>query len=266
MSTHIQQAIEIIHRTQDGNDLSPEHLRLTEAVVNFGLSGLTPSGQDAWKALYEEVSTGQYKKPWLAGVENLTQDTEGYVYWRGTRVEHYSHTDMRKMHAAAERLGQICRYAEANNIPVVDWPSLGPIYDKLRFCEGHSIPRKYVFWSVGRERCNFQVATCDHIEVASADLEKAERTEALRSEWGISTWGMRSALIASAEDFDGVLSTMSGDMQWIRSAHQIPLGRQHQLTEWLTATLDRETFWPESASSELFLSTPASASEEGPMP
>lgn len=58
----------------------------------------------------------------LHGIEELTKDGEGYVYWRGVHVEHYSFGwsedgQARKAESAAH-LAACCRHIEALGIPV----------------------------------------------------------------------------------------------------------------------------------------------------
>ena len=81
--------IEILEKTNDGNDLSPLHLKLVELTANDFLS---EAGEIALYELYANVKKG-YVKPWFLGVEHMTQDHEGFVYWKGIQVEHYSHMD-----------------------------------------------------------------------------------------------------------------------------------------------------------------------------
>jgi hypothetical protein len=88
--TYCEKSIEILQRTRDGNDLAPVHLKLVEIAVNDGLS---EQGEVAFEELYQSVSSG-YKKPWHCGVEHVTKDHEGYIYWRDTRLEHFSHRSM----------------------------------------------------------------------------------------------------------------------------------------------------------------------------
>lgn len=85
---NIDKALFIIQKTNDGDDLSPEHLKLTEMAVNGRLNDI---GQKVFDELYENVKQG-YKKPWFHGLEYLTIDNEGYVYWKGVHVEHYTNT------------------------------------------------------------------------------------------------------------------------------------------------------------------------------
>jgi hypothetical protein len=80
-------AIAIIHNTQDGNLLSPSHLKLTEMAVN---GHLNDKGIVEFNKLYAEVISGEYKQPFLHGVEHMAQDHEGYILFKGKAVEHYS--------------------------------------------------------------------------------------------------------------------------------------------------------------------------------
>lgn len=86
----IDKALEIIRNTNDGEDLSPWDLKLVEMEVN---GFLNEAGEQKFTELYLHVLQG-YVKPWLAGVENLTIDHTGYVYWKGQQVEHYSYGSM----------------------------------------------------------------------------------------------------------------------------------------------------------------------------
>ena len=112
----IDMAIEIIQSTHDGDDLAPEHLSLVQSAVN---DWLTAEGKLAFEQLYESVKKG-YVKPWFHGIENLTRDHEGYVYWKGQRVEHYSPSEAYsdKARTSAEELADRCRQLEAKGKPV----------------------------------------------------------------------------------------------------------------------------------------------------
>ena len=113
MSAVIDQAIEILQRTNDGDDLSPTHLWLVQEAVNGGLNA---KGLAEFEKLYNTcTSEAGYKKPWLHGIEHLTIDHEGFVRWKGKQVEHYespwSHSEEAK--EAAEELARRCRILEA---------------------------------------------------------------------------------------------------------------------------------------------------------
>lgn len=57
---HIEQCIDIIRATHDGDDLAPEHLYLVQTACN---GWLTEAGRQAFEALHHQVSTGTYVKP-----------------------------------------------------------------------------------------------------------------------------------------------------------------------------------------------------------
>lgn len=108
-------AIAIIHNTQDGNLLCPTHLKLTEMAVN---GFLNDNGMKAFNKLYEEVISGQYKQPFLHGVEHMTQDNEGYILFKGQAVEHYSSPWIHSLDARNSliKLQQQCLFLESKNI------------------------------------------------------------------------------------------------------------------------------------------------------
>jgi len=99
-----------LQATHDGDDLDPSHLKLLELAVN---GFLNEKGEAAFEDLYQQVLKG-YMKPWLHGVENLTIDHTGYVKWKGTIVEHYSHspTEFAEREDAAKELGRRCAILE----------------------------------------------------------------------------------------------------------------------------------------------------------
>jgi hypothetical protein len=79
-------AIEILQATSDGDKLAPLDLKLVENAVNGFLS---EEGIKVFNHLHETIAAGKYKQPWFHGIENMTIDHVGYVYWKGARVEHY---------------------------------------------------------------------------------------------------------------------------------------------------------------------------------
>ncbi len=109
-------AIEIIRATNDGDDLAPQHLKLVEYAVNGALS---ERGEIAFNELLAQVRAG-YQKPWFHGIEQMTIDHEGYVYWKGTQVEHYTPGWAFSPEARDEalRLAERCRHLEALGVPV----------------------------------------------------------------------------------------------------------------------------------------------------
>jgi hypothetical protein len=106
---------EVLHATNDGDDLDPSHLRLLELAVN---GALNDQGIEKFQKLYDEVKAGGYKKPWFHDVENLTIDNVGFVYWKGIEIEHYIHFYTPEAKRGAKELGVRCRHLESIGVPV----------------------------------------------------------------------------------------------------------------------------------------------------
>jgi len=109
-------ACKILQKTNDGDDLSPDHLWLVQEAVN---GHLTDPGWDAFKVLYDSAMKG-YVHPWFHGIEHLIRRQGGYVYWKGANVEHYDSpwcwTDEGKK--AAEELAVRCRHLESIGVAI----------------------------------------------------------------------------------------------------------------------------------------------------
>jgi len=111
-----EMACDILHKTNDGDDLDPQHLKLVEMAVN---GFLNDKGWEAFKELYESVKKG-YIAPWFHGIENMRRTEVGYVYWKGKQVEHYDSpwaysADGKK---SAEELAARCRHLESIGVEV----------------------------------------------------------------------------------------------------------------------------------------------------
>lgn len=113
----LDKAIAILAATQDGDALQPEDLGLVQSAVNGNLNDI---GTMAFERLHNSVADGSYMadQHWFHGIEHLTRDHQGYVYWKGRRVEHYSFSDKENEAKAARGLAEKCRQLEANNFPV----------------------------------------------------------------------------------------------------------------------------------------------------
>jgi len=103
-------AIEILKRTRDGDDLSGDHLYLVQEAVNGNLSNL---GLKAFAELHARVTSGDYVRPWLHDIEHLTKNQDGYVFWKGHEVEHFSFRNRDEERKAAEELARRCRVIES---------------------------------------------------------------------------------------------------------------------------------------------------------
>ena len=91
-----QKAIHILRQTEDGEKLSPRQLYLVECAVNQVLSD---TGMEQFEALYQKVVAGDWQE-WLFDIEHMTKDHSGYIYWKGSMVEHFTFSDYEKEKAA----------------------------------------------------------------------------------------------------------------------------------------------------------------------
>jgi hypothetical protein len=115
--TLTDKAIAILAATKDGDQLQGRHLALVQAAVNGNLS---ETGIAAFEQLHQSVISGAYMQEyhWLHGIEHLTKDGQGYVYWKGQHVEHYSFSDTDREATAAHKLAEKCHKLEAIGFPV----------------------------------------------------------------------------------------------------------------------------------------------------
>ncbi len=113
--TTIDKAIIILEKTRDGDDMDPKLLGLVERAVN---DRLNDEGHKVFEKLYEEVMSGTYKRPWFHGVEHMVIDHEGFVYWKGNKIEHFTlrwaYSDSAKKQAF--ELGRRCKILETKGI------------------------------------------------------------------------------------------------------------------------------------------------------
>jgi hypothetical protein len=117
---YIQQSLEILRATHDGDDLAPADLKLVEIAVN---GWLNEAGEVVFAELLANVRRG-YKPPWFMGIEHMTRDHQRYVYWKGKQVEHYDHDFWQQdgwqqdMKSDAEELARRCRWLEEHGMEV----------------------------------------------------------------------------------------------------------------------------------------------------
>ena len=127
------EAIQILQGSNDGNDLSSSDLALVEAVVNYGKPALSKKGVEHWESLLNAIKTGTYQRQWLYGVENVTKDPQGNVFWRQLNIEHYSGFDSPEAEKLATiNFGASCRWLEANGIEV-SLRNLFSLWDRIRW-------------------------------------------------------------------------------------------------------------------------------------
>lgn len=115
LSLH-DKVLAVIVETRDGEDLAPRDLGLTELVLN----DLATSAQvSEFDALYERVCvkrTYAASSSWLAGVEGVSQDHRGYVYWRGACIEHFSPVPAPRLRELTLKLQEVCLGMERHGL------------------------------------------------------------------------------------------------------------------------------------------------------
>jgi hypothetical protein len=248
----IEQSIEILDRSRDGNDLEPFHLSLVQGAVN---NHLTARGVEAFHQLYDSVTSGQYAKPWLAGVEHVTWDHQGYVYWKGSRVEHFTFSVMEEdqLKHTTQRLAERCRHIEALGLPVCgrsyfnDWlqempPDFPQAYKELLHFTG--TPYEY---EDGRAIFPMQGRTQDGWPVEARFLEVKDGAITERSlpvrlgdvEYHALTgqYGCRLAQCGQAEHNGPGAASLAQILDWLRR-HGITQLIAQQLVEHLKANLE----------------------------
>jgi hypothetical protein len=126
---HSEAALDILNQTNDGDDLSKPDLQLLMLAVNGGLS---PAGDTAFLDLASRVAS-TYTRPWFRGVEHITIDTKGFVYWKGIEVEHYCTHLMTavEQQTRTDELARRCRIVEGRGLTVtgtnVIWDWVEPL-------------------------------------------------------------------------------------------------------------------------------------------
>jgi hypothetical protein len=136
----VDKCCEILQRTNDGDDLDPADLKLTELAVN---GRLNERGMKALDELHSRVVAGAYTKPWLHGVEPMTRDNEGYIYYKDKHVEHYSRHYVNSLQAKRDltELRNQCEWLERRGIElssvnaVCGWVKFAPEYSADRRAE-----------------------------------------------------------------------------------------------------------------------------------
>ncbi len=248
----IEQSIEILDRSRDGNDLEPFHLSLVQAAVN---NHLTARGVEAFHQLYDSVTSGQYAKPWLAGVEHVTRDHQGYIYWKGSRIEHFTFSVMGEdqLKHTTQRLAERCRHIEALGLPVCghsyfnDWLQEMPLdfpqaYEELLHFTGTPYEHedgRAIFPMQGRTQDGWPV---EARFLAVKDGAITERSLPVRLgdvEYHALTgqYGCRLARCGQAEHNGPGAASLAQILDWLRR-HGITQLVAQQLVEHLKANLE----------------------------
>lgn len=120
MTQLFDQSIEILQATNDGNKLAPRHLYLLQEGINGNLS---EEGVEALLQLHKEVCIDKTYDPlkvYYFGVEHMTRDHTGYIYFKGHHIDHFSYGRGRgeEEKAALVRAQKICLLLEKKGHPI----------------------------------------------------------------------------------------------------------------------------------------------------
>lgn len=112
-----EKALQILEATADGSKLSPKHLHLLELAVNNYLS---PKGQQAFDELHQQVITGSYDAStvYLYGAPYITKDHEGYIYYKGQHIDHFTHKIWEEEKRDAFRAFKRCQLLESKGVQI----------------------------------------------------------------------------------------------------------------------------------------------------
>ncbi len=214
----MDQALQILRLTHDGDDLAPRDLALLEHVVNHGAATLSESGAKYWEGMYTRVVAGTYAAPWLHGIPELTRDHDGSVRWRGRSVEHFSFRDPVAEKAAAEKTAAGCMRLERDGLRVTSGALLD-LWSRMRFAGelGASLVRKAVSFNRGLEALRLDVHTLS----GSTDAEMAQELAAIGTKLNQTKEGSQGYFsvmpLITRQDYDAAVEGIERSVSWSRN-------------------------------------------------
>lgn len=118
-----EKCLAILEKDPDGTQLAPGHV----GFVVYAMQNELDSGQKKQlDDLYRQVTGGTYQKPWHLGVEHMTVDGDGIVYFKGQVAEYYNRNlmNMLNMRSDLVNLQQACLFLEEKGGPITASSSL----------------------------------------------------------------------------------------------------------------------------------------------
>jgi hypothetical protein len=110
----IDKVLEMLTLTNNGQTLAPESLAIIQASLN-PLYGNSFEKQFPLDMLYQSIKNQRYLPSWFADTQFLTADNDGYIYYKGYRVEHV-HSSVQHIYKHLHRpadLVELCEKCEA---------------------------------------------------------------------------------------------------------------------------------------------------------
>lgn len=239
----IEQALSIISSTEDGDLLDPSDLGLTQAVVNG--QELTDKGWEYWTRLYEATKDGSYVKRHFCGIPGLTRDSEGYVYWRGAKVEHYSYPQERtqQMISSARVLAAICTTLDQRGTKV-SWSAISAVYEEIDLGEGLEIPRFLACWSISPGAPRVKITPLASMTCSEIKSERGALKAAAMLALDCDHHEIRNMLVVTSEDLAAVRESLQNDIQWLTRARFTPSRETAEFRELFEAEIARAITQP----------------------
>lgn len=234
----IEQALSIISSTEDGDLLDPSDLALTQAVVNG--QELTEKGWEYWTRLHAATQDGSYVKRHFCGIPGLTRDGEGYVYWNGTNVEHYSYPQERtqQMIDSARVLAAICKTLDQRGTKV-SWAAISAVYEEIDLGEGMEIPRFLASWSVSPGVPRIKITPLTSKTGGEIKSERDALKAAAMLALDCDHHEIRNVLVVSDEDLATLRESIQNDIQWLTRARYTPSRETAEMRERFEAEIAR---------------------------
>jgi hypothetical protein len=212
----LDEALLVLQGTRDGDLLDRRDLGLLQLIVNNGVDALSPLGLARWREVVQQVAGRSYVKPWFHDIEHLTRDHQGYVSWKGVRVEHYSFGENREgERKAALRLGAYCRYLERQG-RAVDGRELFRLLDEVTYGQGLDIKRFAVIWRVVEELPTLVVVPLGESDARACMQQMANARAEAAFSWGAGLEVVRAMQLVTKEDFDKVRECIRQDYDVMR--------------------------------------------------
>jgi len=109
--TNKEKVIRILELTENGINLSLSQFQMLE-FISKNAKTLDLKQQQDFDELYQKVLNNDYKE-FFHGIENVTQNSEGYVYWKGVPIDEFYHINKNKEKKSAQDLARRCNQIES---------------------------------------------------------------------------------------------------------------------------------------------------------
>lgn len=207
----MDEALAVLRGTSDGDALDPEDLALLQRIVNQGLVSLSAAGKARWAAVVRAVAANHYIKPFFHDIEHLTRDLEGYVFWRGVNIEHYSfRADRQGEKRAAHRLAAQCRLIESRGAEV-NGLELFKVWEELADAGNLETPRVVVCWLF--EESGVKLTTT--VLKAKSPAGRVRELEGViydtTAAWSTHKDALRCSKVVTLEDYGNVVAALKQD-------------------------------------------------------